>query len=210
MFYRLISGLHASINVHLSAAWLHRGIINQPDHWGPNPLEFERRFGPEHTDGLGPQWLKNLYFLYLVELRALSKASNYLEKQAFFASSDSDQDLKRAVLELLNVTRSFKSHFDESVLFKGAANEARALREQFQSKFRNITRIMDCVGCDKCRLWGKVQTLALGTALKILFSGKTIIQLSRSEIVALFNGFARFVISKFKLVQAIKKTIMNK
>jgi hypothetical protein len=71
-------------------------------------------------------------------------------------------------------------------------------------KFRNITRIMDCVGCDKCRLWGKVQTKALGTALKILFSGKSMglestvstdskksFQLTRSEIVSLFNGFAR-------------------
>jgi ERO1-like protein beta len=28
---------------------------------------------------------------------------------------------------------------------------------------------MDCVGCDKCRLWGKVQTIGLATALKILF-----------------------------------------
>jgi hypothetical protein len=28
---------------------------------------------------------------------------------------------------------------------------------------------MDCVGCDKCRLWGKVQTTGLGVALKILF-----------------------------------------
>ena len=64
---------------------------------------------------------------------------------------------------------------------------------------------MDCVGCDKCRLWGKIQTLALGTALKILFSGKTIgldsnvdmeskqvFQLTRSEISALFNGIARY------------------
>lgn len=63
---------------------------------------------------------------------------------------------------------------------------------------------MDCVGCDKCKLWGKVQTRALGTALKILFSGKRLgldstvnanskqtFQLSRVEIVALFNGFAR-------------------
>lgn len=29
---------------------------------------------------------------------------------------------------------------------------------------------MDCVGCDKCRLWGKLQTHGMGTALKILFS----------------------------------------
>lgn len=28
---------------------------------------------------------------------------------------------------------------------------------------------MDCVGCDKCRLWGKIQTSGVGTALKILF-----------------------------------------
>lgn len=35
--------------------------------------------------------------------------------------------------------------------------------------FRNVTRIMDCVGCDKCRLWGKVQTTGIATALKILF-----------------------------------------
>lgn len=29
---------------------------------------------------------------------------------------------------------------------------------------------MDCVDCDKCRLWGKLQTHGMGTALKILFS----------------------------------------
>jgi len=28
---------------------------------------------------------------------------------------------------------------------------------------------MDCVGCDKCRLWGKVQTTGVATALKVLF-----------------------------------------
>ena len=43
------------------------------------------------------------------------------------------------------------------------------LKEEFKSHFRNVTRIMDCVGCDKCRLWGKVQTTGIATALKILF-----------------------------------------
>lgn len=28
---------------------------------------------------------------------------------------------------------------------------------------------MDCVGCDKCRLWGKIQTTGIATAMKILF-----------------------------------------
>lgn len=34
----------------------------------------------------------------------------------------------------------------------------------------HCSAIMDCVGCEKCRLWGKLQILGLGTALKILFT----------------------------------------
>jgi len=36
------------------------------------------------------------------------------------------------------------------------------------TKFRNISRIMDCVTCEKCRVWGKLQILGFGTAIKIL------------------------------------------
>lgn len=43
------------------------------------------------------------------------------------------------------------------------------LKEEFKQHFRNVSRIMDCVGCDKCRLWGKIQTTGLGTAMKVLF-----------------------------------------
>lgn len=48
--------------------------------WGPNLEEFQKRFDGSTTDGRGPQWLKNLYFTYLVELRALAKAAPYLEQ----------------------------------------------------------------------------------------------------------------------------------
>ena len=49
---------------------------------------------------------------------------------------------------------AFPDHFDETKLFQG---QFRELKEEFRLKFLNISRIMDCVGCDKCRLWGKVQ-----------------------------------------------------
>lgn len=99
--------------------------------------------------------------------------------------------------------RSFPEHFNESVMFTGGV-EAQLLKEQFRQHFRNISRIMDCVGCDKCKLWGKLQIHGLGTALKILFSGKfdrwkpTLHNLNkkqffleRSEIVALINAIGR-------------------
>lgn len=44
------------------------------------------------------------------------------------------------------------------------------LKDQFRRHFRNISKIMDCVGCEKCRLWGKIQITGMGTALKILYS----------------------------------------
>ena len=43
------------------------------------------------------------------------------------------------------------------------------IKQEFKDRFRNVSRIMDCVGCDKCRLWGKLQVSGVGTALKILF-----------------------------------------
>lgn len=49
--------------------------------------------------------------------------------------------------------RSFQ-HFDESTYFN---NGQKGLKEEFRQHFRNVTRIMDCVGCDKCKLWGKLQ-----------------------------------------------------
>lgn len=43
-----------------------------------------------------------------------------------------------------------------------------AWQEEFRLHFKNISRIMDCVGCDKCRLWGKLQVCVLTSVLKRL------------------------------------------
>lgn len=52
---------------------------------------------------------------------------------------------------------------------------------------------MDCVSCDKCRLWGKVQTNGLGTAFKILLTKDVVngLRLSHHEVTCLLNGLAR-------------------
>jgi hypothetical protein len=86
---------------------LHKGALNQPDYWAPNLYEFKRRFDPSLTNGQGPQWLKNLYFTYLVELRAITKAAPYFEKETFYSAQGSkgDEDTKMIVLDLLNVTK---------------------------------------------------------------------------------------------------------
>ena len=47
--------------------------------------------------------------------------------------------------------------FDEGRLWKGAGSVE--LKTQLQRHFQNITKVMDCVGCEKCKLWGKLQML---------------------------------------------------
>lgn len=215
VFYRVISGLHSSINIHLCSKYLlvsQDGLqVSSENHWGPNLEELQRRFSSETTGGEGPNWLKNLYFTYLLELRALAKAAPYLEREEYYTGNEIyDEDTRLAMDDILNVIKSFSEHFNETVMFTGGT-EAQLLKEEFRQHFRNISRIMDCVGCDKCKLWGKLQIQGLGTALKILFSGKfdrkqTLNNLNRksfflerSEIVALVNAFGRLSESIFEL-----------
>jgi hypothetical protein len=87
--------------------------------------------------------------------------------------------------------------------------EGPSLKEDFRNRFRNVSRIMDCVGCDKCRLWGKLQTAGYGAALKVLFefenNSDDIPILKRTELVALFNTLARIsssleAVSEFRMM----------
>lgn len=205
-FFKLISGFHTSINVDVTANWLipAKTAFDAPK-WGPNVDEFMKRFDPKLTNGDGPNRLKNLYFAYLVEMRALAKVAPFLLEESFYTGNEAeDKEVKTMVDKLLSILKSFPNHFDESKLFQG---DAQKLKDDFKLHFRNISRIMDCVGCDKCRLWGKLQITGMGTALKILFSGDSMgpestitpkhrrssvpFQLTRGEIVALINAFGR-------------------
>lgn len=84
--------------------------------WGLNLKEFERRFDPQLTENEGPYRLKNLYFLYLLELCALAKAAPHLEKFVYYTSSDNDADVKIAVTELLSVIKYVLLMFIEMCL----------------------------------------------------------------------------------------------
>lgn len=58
-------------------------------------------------------------------------------------------------LEIFYEIKLFFLYFDENLFFVGDKKEVYKLKEDFWLYFRNILRIMDCVGCFKCCLWGK-------------------------------------------------------
>lgn len=79
---------------------------------------FKARFSPETTYGEGPQRLKNLYFVYLLELRALVKAAPYLKNELFYTGNEEvDKETRAAIKQIIEIAKSFKDHFDETMMF---------------------------------------------------------------------------------------------
>ncbi|XP_071730079.1 endoplasmic reticulum oxidoreductin-1-like isoform X2 [Rutidosis leptorrhynchoides] len=184
VLYKLISGLHSSISVHIATDYLLDETTNQ---WGAN-LQLMHDRVLKH-----PERVQNLYFTFLFVLRAVTKAAPYLE-QAEYDSGNHLEDLKahsliRQLVHNPKLQAACPLPFDEAKLWQGQSGPE--LKQQIQKQFRNISALMDCVGCEKCRLWGKLQVLGLGTALKILFSvdgQKHPNQpLQRNEVIALIN-----------------------
>lgn len=222
LFYRLVSGMHSSVSTHLCYSYLDKST----GLWGPNADCFLSRVGNH------PERLANLYFNYAVVARAVAKLFGYIDDIKFCenegpgaghddhfcpdSKSSETQATRRLLLHLSRsvsanaISASPPSMFDETLLF--STPEARLLKEQFRQQFRRVSQLMECVGCDRCRLWGKLQAAGYGTALKIVFeldevktsvqgddddrerveqSRKLISSLRRSELVALINTFDR-------------------
>nr|VDD01924.1 unnamed protein product [Brassica rapa] len=211
VLYKLISGLHSSISMHIAGDYLLDESRNQvcvflilylfllsddcdmfcfEMQWGQNiELMYDRIL--RHPDRV-----RNMYFTYLFVLRAVTKATAYLE-QAEYDTGNHAEDLKtQSLIKQLLYSPKLQTAcpvpFDEAKLWQGQGGPE--LKQQIQKQFRNISALMDCVGCEKCRLWGKLQVQGLGTALKILFSvgnqdkeGDQTLQLQRNEVIALVN-----------------------
>lgn len=215
LFYRLVSGMHASIAVHLSNEYLD----SQTGEFYPNLQVFMQRVG------LYNDRLANIYFNYALVAQSLVKLNEILPVRQFIqlGYDDITPAPKQHLLEnndlfentevydellLQDIIPALGSNtlFNTSTLFDPTKDPN--LKQEFRARFKNISAIMDCVGCDRCRMWGKIQTIGYGTALKILFEddgsmNQPNLKFRRIEIVALINTFDRLsksiaIINNFK------------
>ncbi|KIY44450.1 endoplasmic oxidoreductin-1, partial [Fistulina hepatica ATCC 64428] len=186
VYYKVISGLHASISTHICDEMLD---LNTGE-WKPDLKCFIYRVASH------PERLHNMYFNAVLLLRAVSRLEPFVFDYCSSGTAEDDAETRLRLERVMSIAHKV-GKFEENALFRG--NDAKMLKEEFKSHFRNVTRIMDCTGCDKCRLWGKVQSMGLATALKILFemdeqalnprADSNLLQ--RSEVVALMNTVHR-------------------
>ena len=185
VFYRVVSGMHASISTHLCYDFLNQTTGK----WGMNMECYKTRLHQNQ------ERISNIYFNFALLLRAVGKLKTHLLDYTFCSADPAQNRETKSLIVALSRSISYSGNiFDESVMFRSP--DALGLKEDFKLRFRNISRIMDCVGCDKCRLWGKVQTNGYGTALKVLFefderNPQKDPPLRRTELVALINTLNR-------------------
>merc|ERR1719361_1660457 len=188
-FYRLISGFRT-----LTTALVFSNFPDENGRWGPS-YKFYMKLLHEKDD-----FINNLYFGYVFLLRAVNKAAPLLLNYPIESGNpQEDFRAKKLFKEMLesdfiqsSCTPEFS--FDESQLFRG---ERLAFKKQFRDSFRNISTILDCVGCEKCKLHAKIEFHGLGTALKILFSNSELTAnnvdfLERNEVVALIGALTKY------------------
>lgn len=196
LFYRVISGLHASIAVHLSNEYLDPAT----EQFGPNLQVFMDRVGKFNERVL------NIYFNYALMSQAIVKLSELVLLPEYIMQNDEqhneplsndavDAGTYASLVDSISEHLSAETLFEASLLFDPSKVDPE-LKNEFRSRFRNVSAIMDCVGCDRCRMWGKLQTIGYGTALKILFDSEDpatqhLLQFRQIELVALFNTFDR-------------------
>jgi len=193
LYNRLISGLHSSISLHIAQSYcleLDPDCLGECLRWGPSP-EIARERVLDHPDRV-----ENLYVAFALLLRAVVKAGPAVtaavpRNDPFFTNSF-EEWTQSLLPELTKMAEKCPDTFDESTFLVEPGFMSK--RTELQKRFQHLQKIIQCVGCDRCKLWGTLQTLGIGTALRVLFRNddeKEELNLSRQEAVALVHTLER-------------------
>lgn len=197
ILYNIISGLHTSISTHLSRFYKHTA---EPSLWADlRGTPDDHKFHFNHTEYSRrvldhPYRIKNMMLLYRVLGKAIATAAPYLMHNLTIQSDEVTEDMqaKGFLIELVKELEGYEISPEEKEAFSFFTSDHPKVKE-YQHYIHNISEIMNCVECEKCRVFGKMQTYGIGTALKILLGYPT--PYKRNELVALFNVFNKISMS---------------
>jgi hypothetical protein len=179
LLYKIVSGMHASVSSHLSEFYVN--FDEQSQSIRPNEFMYY------HKVGAYPERLKNLAFAVQILLRAYVRYIDLIEDFSIDTGDFSeDMKTKQLLQRLSAVLTNIKDiKFNQDQIFGQHLSEA-TQKTAYLQYFRNITQVMDCVDCVKCKVYGKMQVLGAGVALRIMLKDNEV-KLTRNELVAFVN-----------------------
>lgn len=196
-FNKAVSGLHAMIS-----AQIVRGIkekvatgeaFTDDEVWRDPAAEFERRLG---KTGETPSAIENLYFCYMLLLRAVHIAQTRLARDCKMGKVVCPIRNLQGVLRYPLLEDAGVAAASTKVLSHVQTSDAVAALWEARMRCRDLLRIMNCVQCNKCRLHGKISVLGLTTAFQILVGqrgeGGDPEKVHRVELAALMTTLHKF------------------
>eukprot|EP00529_Nitzschia_sp_RCC80_P011875 CAMPEP_0113503134 /NCGR_PEP_ID=MMETSP0014_2-20120614/33974_1 /TAXON_ID=2857 /ORGANISM="Nitzschia sp." /LENGTH=567 /DNA_ID=CAMNT_0000398065 /DNA_START=89 /DNA_END=1792 /DNA_ORIENTATION=- /assembly_acc=CAM_ASM_000159 len=228
VYNRILSGLHSSISLHIAHSYCLE--IDEEKTWECKTWGLNNTLAKERVLD-HPDRVENLYVAFATLLRAVQKAGPaVISKAAVQPSSEDDQQYYKDSLEeweesflpeLTRLGETCPMTFDETSLLlledldvNGQQDTTTATTQsnrrvmELQRRFHHLQKIIECVGCDRCKLWGTLQTVGVGVALKVLLhddhGGDGELTLSRQEAVALVHTLERLSKS-LKYVQEFRE-----
>ena len=140
----------------------------------------------------------NLFFLYSLILKAANKAVPFLLEYDYSSGNNTEDKMTLSIIK--EIFRHELKNFDEiEDTFKDAYVKFENfiysnMISELIIRFRNISSIIDCVTCSKCRMHAKLEVFGIATMLKIMFakSNEELKEsMSRNELVSFINLFAK-------------------
>ena len=163
--------------------------------------------------------IDNLLFLYSLMIKAVNKAVPLLLEYDYRSGNKTEDQMTYKYTkeifryELLNIDLIEESFQEIYSHFEKFTNSQKI--SELIIRFRNISSIIDCVTCSKCRMHAKLEVFGIATMLKIIFTSSTEElkkSMSRNELVAFINLFAKLSksVNNLELIdKKIKKSHHN-
>ena len=142
--------------------------------------------------------IDELFFLYSLMIKSINKAVPLLLEYDYRSGNKTEDQLTYKYTkeifryELLNIDLIEECFKDIYSHFEKFTNSQKI--SELIIRFRNISSIIDCVTCSKCRMHAKLEVFGIATMLKIAFTSSTEElkkSMSRNELVAFINLFAK-------------------
>jgi hypothetical protein len=139
----------------------------------------------------------NFFFLYSLMLKAINKGKNFLLNYDYFSGNETEDKI---TLNLIN--ELFNENSNNLNILENSFNETSLEFENFMHsqkisnliiRFRNISSLIDCVSCSKCRMHAKLEIFGIATMFKIMFANNNELKeiVKRNELVSFLNLFAK-------------------
>jgi hypothetical protein len=201
IFFKIISGYHANVNLNICSGIKdnnNNNKYNDKDNYSDysyiNLINNLMKNILEHKDRIN-----NLFFLHSLFINAFIKSNDALNNLDISTGLENEDLKAKNILKKIQEKNEIFKNFTERI------NNSRSIKKFFEyekinelkMRFRNISEIVNCVSCQKCRLHGKMQIYGIATMLKILYSKQNIIELNRNELIAFVNTF-------YKITRSIK------